>query len=94
MKRRTPAQWKALIKEQAQSGLTATEFCKQRGISDKYFSLRKQQFLKAKPEPEGFAVARLPPASNAIEVTVGRTVIRVPVSQPAIWLADFVRAIV
>ncbi|WP_420798153.1 IS66 family insertion sequence element accessory protein TnpA, partial [Marinagarivorans algicola] len=46
MKRRTEAEWQALIKEQAQSGLTATEFCKQRGISGKYFSLRKQRLLK------------------------------------------------
>ena len=93
MERRTKAQWQALIEEQAQSGLTAVEFCKQRGINDKYFSLRKQGFLKTRPEQTTFAVARIAPIGNVIEVKTGHVVINLPASQPAIWLADFVKAL-
>jgi len=53
VKRRTKAQWEALIEEHAQSGLTAVEFCRQRGINDKYFSLRKQSLLKADSQKRG-----------------------------------------
>ena len=93
MKRRTKAQWQALIQEQAQSGVAAVEFYKQRGINDKYFSMRKQGFLKAKPEQTAFAVARIAPIGNVIEVKTGHVVINLPASQPAIWLADFVKAL-
>ena len=93
MKRRTQAQWQALIKEHAQSGLTAVEFCRQRGINDKYFSLRKQSLLKAKPKSEGFAVARITASMSTIEVKMGHATISLPASQPAAWLADFVKAL-
>jgi len=59
VKRRTKAQWQALIEEHAQSGLTAVEFCRQHGINDKYFSLRKQSLLKADPKSEGLPLGAL-----------------------------------
>jgi len=93
MKRRTQAQWRALIEEQAQSGLSAVEFCRQRGISDKYFSLRKQSLLKAMPKSEGFAVARISASVSTIEVKTGHATICLPASLPAAWLADFVKAL-
>ncbi|BCD99863.1 IS66 family insertion sequence element accessory protein TnpA [Marinagarivorans cellulosilyticus] len=93
MKRRTKAQWQALIEEQAQSGLTAVKFCKQHGINDKYFSLRKQALLKETPKGSGFAVARVSSSTSTIEVTAGNTIISLPASQPAAWVADFVKAL-
>jgi hypothetical protein len=93
MKRRTKAQWQALIEEHAQSGLTAVDFCKQRGINHKYFSLRKQSLLKTEPKSEGFTVARMTSSASAIEVKAGHVVIHIPASQPAAWLADFVKAL-
>lgn len=93
VKRRTKAQWQTLIEEQAQSGLTAAEFCRQRGMNDKYFSLRKQSLLKAEPKSEGFAVARITASVSTIEVKLGHATISLPASQPAAWLADFVKAI-
>lgn len=93
MKRRSPSEWQALIEEQAESGLTAVEFCRQRGLNDKYFSLRKQHVEKTKADSSGFMVARLAPSGGAIEVRVGRAIISVPASQPAVWLADFVKAL-
>ena len=93
MKRRTQAQWRALIEEHAQSGLTAVEFCRQRGISDKYFSLRKQSLLKAEPKGESFAVARITARVSTIEVKTGHATISLPTSLPAAWLANFVKAL-
>ena len=93
MKRRTKAQWQALIEEQVQSGLTAVKFCKQHGINDKYFSLRKQALLKETPKGSSFAVARVSSSTSTIEVTAGNTIISLPASQPAAWVADFVKAL-
>ncbi|EPK7250425.1 IS66 family insertion sequence element accessory protein TnpA, partial [Acinetobacter baumannii] len=42
---RTKEQWFALFAEQAQSGLTQTEFAKRQGIIPTYFSYRKRQLL-------------------------------------------------
>ena len=93
MKRRTKAQWQALVEEQAQSGLTAVEFCRQRGINDKYFSLRKQSLLKAESKSESFAVARITGGTSTIEVKTRHATISLPASQPAAWLANFVKAL-
>jgi hypothetical protein len=41
MTRRSSEDWRALIKAQQSSGLNQTQFCKQQGLSPKYFSLRK-----------------------------------------------------
>ena len=46
--RRSESQWRALIEEQASSGLTAAEFCRQQSLNPKYFSTRKRQ-LSSKP---------------------------------------------
>ncbi len=42
---RTKEQWLALFQQHAESGLSAVQFCKERGLSDKHFSLRKKQLL-------------------------------------------------
>ena len=47
MKRRSKADWQALVLEQQGSGLNASEFCRQRQINEKYFSLRKQALKKS-----------------------------------------------
>lgn len=39
MTRRIQAEWLALFEAHAQSGLTATAFCKEHQINPKYFSL-------------------------------------------------------
>ena len=43
MVRRSQAQWHALFREQAASGLKAATFCRARGVCPKYFSLRRRQ---------------------------------------------------
>ena len=42
-KRRSQEQWQLLIKEQQSSRLNAAEFCRQKGLNDKYFSKCQHQ---------------------------------------------------
>ena len=49
MKQRTRADWLSLFESHAQSGLTASAFCKQHGLCPRYFSVRKKQLLKSHP---------------------------------------------
>lgn len=44
MTRRSKAQWRELVDEQASSGLSASEFCRLKSINPKYFSARKRKF--------------------------------------------------
>ncbi len=43
MERRSREQWVALFKEFEQSGLIASEFCRERDLGSRYFSKRKKQ---------------------------------------------------
>jgi hypothetical protein len=43
MNTRTHAQWQTLFAEQSASGLSARQFCAQRGLCPRYFSVRRRQ---------------------------------------------------
>jgi len=45
--RRTASQWQELIEQQIESGLTATEFCRQQELSINYFCKLKRAFQKS-----------------------------------------------
>ena len=47
MKKRTKQQWFELVAKQRDSGLSATEFCRNENLNPKYFSVRKMQFTKS-----------------------------------------------
>ena len=93
MARLTQTQWCELIAEQAQSQLTATAFCKARGINPKYFSLRKGQLTKAAPSSTFVRVQTPPPATHIIEIATGAATLRIPSGVPTQWLADMIKAI-
>ena len=93
MARLTQTQWRELIAEQAKSHLTATAFCKARGINPKYFSLRKGQLSKAAPSSTFVRVQTPPPATHIIEITTGTATLRIPSNVPTPWLADIIKAI-
>lgn len=80
-KYRTKAEWLSLIDEFEQSGLTQAEFCAQRGLNAKYFSLRRMK-LKARPETGGFVQAVTGEVSSAGQVTLhyGAVILKVPAS--------------
>ncbi len=43
MKRRSKSEWQELILRQAESGLSAQQFCRDNDVCPKYFSIRKKQ---------------------------------------------------
>ena len=100
MKRRSQAQWRALFQQQQSSGLNAAAFCREQGVSAKYFSLRRRQLLDgatshAEAAPAFVPVAlRSPLESPALEVRLGETlVLRVPTSVAPRWLAELLHAL-
>ena len=71
--RRSKAEWQALVLEQQGSGLIASEFCRQRQINEKYFSLRKQALKKSvsgfvQAVPVGRELARPVPSEIKLRV--------------------------
>ena len=51
MTKRSPSQWQALFSAHQQSGLSQAAFCKQQGLSTKYFSLRRKQLTGDRKHP-------------------------------------------
>ena len=49
MIKRSREQWEVLFSEQAVSGLSAQQFCRQRSLCAAYFSLRKKQLCGSAP---------------------------------------------
>jgi len=94
MTQRTQEQWLALIKEQKLSGLTQTKFCEDKGISPKYFSLRRSQLKTGqsmvRSKPPAFVAAKIQPRFDGIEVVHQRTHLKLPANLSADWLAQFV----
>lgn len=92
-KYRTKADWLSLVDAFEQSGLTQTEFCAQRGLNAKYFSLRRMK-LKAQPEPSGFtqAVVGEPKATDQVTVHYGVVTVQLPASNTQA-IAQLVKAL-
>lgn len=78
-KYRTKSDWLALIEEFEQSGLTQAEFCAQRGLNPKYFSLRRMK-LKAAPEANRFVQAVSHESQGVDQITLhyGAVTLKVP----------------
>lgn len=96
--RRTKEQWRALIQAQATSGLSATEFCKQHGLNDKYFSLRKQQLRQPLSGSAFVPVAKAvgdssKTVSSEFTLNYGRCTIQFKRAPAAAWLAELVQAL-
>jgi hypothetical protein len=87
-RRRVRRDWAAVVKAQADSGLTAVEFCRQQGIPRKSF-YRGRQRLQAAP-PAGFVELRplSTPGSGVALVLDGGWRIEV---QPGFDVATFER---
>lgn len=92
-KYRTKSEWLALIDEFEQSGLTQTEFCAQRELNAKYFSLRRMK-LKAQPESSGFtqAVVSKPQVTDQVTLHYGAVTVKLPASN-AQTIAQLVKAL-
>lgn len=94
MSRRTRNEWLALIEEHQHSNLTATEFCKSKGIDPKYFSLKKAKLQNS--ESSSPFIEALAPISTRPELSLSwaGANIYLPAETSPIWLAQFVRELV
>jgi len=59
MKTRTQEQWRKLVELHEASGKTAVEFCKEHGVSSKYFSVWKNRFLKEELAGQAFVPVKV-----------------------------------
>ena len=96
MARRTREQWLVLFRAQVDSGLSATEFCHQRGIDPNYFFQRKGSLGPA-PKPAsdsgaGFVELKTPlPVAGAVELRFGPVSLSLPPSASPDWVAALMR---
>lgn len=97
---RSTAEWRILIEQQAQSGLTGVAFCDQQGLYAKTFYRQRKilrqnhrgvvagQFIKVQPKP--IQAMRLQPAA-VLQYRDSR--LQLPVGADAIWLAQLMKAV-
>jgi hypothetical protein len=99
MKRRSKEDWQELILRQAESGLSAQQFCRNHDVCPKYFSIRKKQLgLRSSA-----FVPVLPSTRNAPETPIatlksallilrhGECCLHFEAMPDATWLAQLVR---
>ena len=97
MTRRTKAEWEALIRAHAESGMTATAFCREQGVNAKYFSLRRGQ-LSAAGEKLGsrFVPVSVERTGHGEKITVrypGSAAVELPLGVEPRWLAQLLQAL-
>ena len=94
MPRRTQQQWLALFDQQKTSGLNYTDFANSKGISPKYFSLRRSQLKSnaiSTDKPKGrFIATSIKPVAATITLKHKDIKITLPITVSAAWLAQFV----
>ena len=97
MVRRTKSEWQALIKAQAESGKTATVFCREQGVNAKYFSLRRRQLSEApKQRVSRFASVSLERSGHSEKIIVchpGGATLELPLGIEPRWLAQLLQAL-
>lgn len=74
MQKRTLEEWRALFAEHAASGLSARQFCTQRQLCHKHFSLRRRQLADDKPHKSDIAPAAFVRLQKAVPVAVLDTI--------------------
>lgn len=99
MKRRSKEDWQELIFRQAESGLSAQQFCRNHDVCPKYFSIRKKQLGLR----QSAFVPVLPSKRNASETPIailkstslilrhGECCLHFEVMPDSTWLAQLVR---
>lgn len=74
-------QWKTVLREQKESGLSAAAFCRERGVSNQSFGYWKKRLAKPAPGAARFrelVVASGKSGDQFYEVVLGSVTIRVP----------------
>ncbi len=97
MARLNRQEWQSLIAEFESSGLSQTEFCKQRELNPKYFSLKRSKLNHQNatdvPAFSQVMLAHPKPSSASIELAFGRVTLKVTESTAPDYLAQVIRAL-
>lgn len=101
MQRRDRAQWKALFVEQEASGLSAQQFCRDKKLCAKYFSLRKRQlggepasaFVRVQQRQAVVPVVTPAPVSLSLSVRHRDCVLQFPHLPDPVFLARLLSAL-
>lgn len=99
MVKRTSAQWQALFAEQKQRGLTAADFCREKQLCPKYFSLGRRQLSSPDPDKSkttAFVQAKSAPPPQALTTMTLRSSnyeLVLPTSVSVLWLAELITAL-
>ncbi len=96
MARRTREQWQGLFQAQAESGLSATEYCRRRGINPNYFFQRKSELCQKREasnlKAAGFVELKLPvPVAGEVELHFGPVSLSLPANASPCWVATLIR---
>lgn len=91
MKRRSQEEWQRLIQQQLDSGLKASQFCKEHGLCEKYFSTVKYKLKKKTLSPKIFQRVDVFPTLPGIQLQIGALTMTVPVGVDSKWLADLAK---
>lgn len=99
--RRSKEDWQELIQRQADSGLSAQQFCRDNNVCPKYFSIRKKQLglrqsafvpaLQSMSVGHDIPTRALTPVSLALQY--GRCCLRFEAMPASAWLAQLIRAL-
>jgi len=101
-KQRSRAQWLALIEQQKQSDLKASEFCRQQDLNPQYFSKRKRQLSPSSESalpPSSFIEVQpshkisTPSKDGGILLSYQNIQLQLPTNIEAHWLAQLIRAL-
>ncbi|HUV20540.1 MAG TPA: hypothetical protein VMZ32_02025 [Gammaproteobacteria bacterium] len=100
-KYRSQAEWSVLIEQQAQSGLSGAEFCKQHGVVAKCFYRKRLQLSEGKalvPARRSFVqVSPESPASTLTEASLmlqyRECRLQVPMTTDPIWLSRLLQSL-
>ena len=91
MRRRSQEEWEQLIQQQKDSGQTAKKFCQAHDLNEHYFSCVKYRFRKQEKKASQFQPLGSLLPTQGISLHCGETIIRLPASVDATWLATLIK---
>jgi putative transposase len=100
-KYRSLEEWQALIDEQSQSGLGVAEFCKQHGLTPKYFYRKRRQLRDGKAlVPTQSAFVQVSPGSfpekpvnRGLSLQYRECQLQIPPTTDPAWLAQLLQSL-